>query len=149
MEYSLYPVVQVWDFSKLQDQLSSEHSLPCDWVKSTLTVRPCAIHSTYYLDIIIYTHNLSYLMQRRMKAIMATCFNSVRHKLSHKIGYFDLLGFDFMIDTHLNVSRPRSVLLSLVRPSLSSTGVADRGKCQPSTAHQLCPPACSGATSGL
>lgn len=41
----LYPVVQVWDFSKLQDQLSSEHSLPCDWVRSTLTVCLCGVHS--------------------------------------------------------------------------------------------------------
>lgn len=43
--------------------------------------------------------------QRRMKAIMTTCFQSVRHKLSHRIGYFDLLGFDFMLDSHLNVSQ--------------------------------------------
>ena len=53
-------------------------------------------------------------MQRRMKAIMTTCFHSVRHKLSHKIGYFDLLGFDFMVDTQLNVSQSRTVLLLLV-----------------------------------
>ena len=51
-----------------------------------------------------------------MKTIMATCFNSVRHKLSHKIGYFDLLGFDFMVDTQLNVSQPRAMLLSLAIP---------------------------------
>ena len=41
--------------------------------------------------------------QRRMVSIMTTCFNSVKHKLSHAIGYFDLLGFDFMLDQQLNV----------------------------------------------
>ena len=43
-------------------------------------------------------------LQKRMKAIMVTCFQSVRHKLTHKIGFFDLLGFDFMLDAQLNVS---------------------------------------------
>ena len=44
-------------------------------------------------------------VQHRMKAVMTTCFQSVRNKLSHKLGYFDLLGFDFMLDAELNVSR--------------------------------------------
>lgn len=47
--------------------------------------------------------NCTLSLQRRMKDIMSTCFHSVRHKLSHKIGYFDLLGFDFMLDAHFNV----------------------------------------------
>ena len=34
---------------------------------------------------------------------MLTCLHSVRHKLSHSIGYFDLLGFDFMLDAQFNV----------------------------------------------
>lgn len=41
--------------------------------------------------------------QRRLISIMTTCFNSVKHKLSHALGYFDLLGFDFMLDSQLNV----------------------------------------------
>ena len=39
-----------------------------------------------------------------MISIMTTCFNSVKHKLSPTNGFFDLLGFDFMLDEALNVS---------------------------------------------
>ena len=35
---------------------------------------------------------------------MTLCFDSVKHKLTHKLGFFDLLGFDFMVDTDFNVS---------------------------------------------
>ena len=45
-------------------------------------------------------------LQRRMISIMTTCFNSVKHKLSPTNGFFDLLGFDFMLDEALNVSPP-------------------------------------------
>ena len=44
--------------------------------------------------------------QKRMQAIVTLCFDSVRHKLTHKIGFFDLLGFDFMVDADFNVSHP-------------------------------------------
>jgi hypothetical protein len=74
----------VRDYRKLAEQLTKEHSLPPDWVTSTLI--------------------------RRMKAIMSTCFQSVRHKLSHRVGFFDLLGFDFMLDSQLNVRATSEVL---------------------------------------
>jgi len=35
---------------------------------------------------------------------MTLCFDSVKHKLTQKLGFFDLLGFDFMVDTDFNVS---------------------------------------------
>ena len=31
------------------------------------------------------------------------CFQSVRQKLHRRVGYFDLLGFDFMIDDNFKV----------------------------------------------
>ena len=39
-----------------------------------------------------------------MQEIMVHCFQSVRYKLDKRLGYFDLLGFDFMLDENLNVS---------------------------------------------
>ena len=39
-----------------------------------------------------------------MQEIMVYCFQSVRYKLEKRLGYFDLLGFDFMLDENLNVS---------------------------------------------
>lgn len=38
-----------------------------------------------------------------MKTIMTICFKSVKHKLSQAVGFFELLGFDFMLDSNFNV----------------------------------------------
>ena len=35
---------------------------------------------------------------------MLICFQSVQCKLERKRGYFDLLGFDFMVDENMRVS---------------------------------------------
>jgi hypothetical protein len=53
--------------------------------------------------------------QRRLISIMTTCFNSVKHKLSHALGYFDLLGFDFMLDSQLNVCIMHTTIVAHVR----------------------------------
>ncbi len=84
----------MWDFDKFQDTLSTEHDLPADWVQSTLKV--CVYGG-------LFSGCITVLMQRRMISIMTTCYHSVKHKLSATNGHFDLLGFDFMLDTELNV----------------------------------------------
>lgn len=35
--------------------------------------------------------------------IMTICFKSVKHRLTQAVGFFELLGFDFMLDANLNV----------------------------------------------
>ncbi|XP_026966408.1 inactive polyglycylase TTLL10 isoform X7 [Sagmatias obliquidens] len=41
--------------------------------------------------------------QKRMQQIMAHCFLSVKSKLKCKLGYFDLIGCDFLIDENFKV----------------------------------------------
>lgn len=38
-----------------------------------------------------------------MQQIMAHCFQAVRSKLQCKLGYFDLIGCDFLIDENFKV----------------------------------------------
>ena len=38
-----------------------------------------------------------------MKEIMLKCFRAVQNKLERRLGFFDLLGFDFMVDDDLKV----------------------------------------------
>ena len=40
---------------------------------------------------------------------MLICFRSVQHKLERKSGYFDLLGFDFMVDDNMKVKEVKLV----------------------------------------
>ena len=35
---------------------------------------------------------------------MTTCFLTVKDKLDNRVGFFELLGFDFMLDDSLKVS---------------------------------------------
>lgn len=41
--------------------------------------------------------------QKRMQQIMAHCFQAVKSKLHCKLGYFDLIGCDFLIDENFKV----------------------------------------------
>lgn len=42
-------------------------------------------------------------LTKQMQKIMIHCFNSVKHKLQSRVGFFDLFGLDFMVDTDLKV----------------------------------------------
>lgn len=45
----------------------------------------------------------SRVFQKRMKEIMLQCFLAVKSKLDSKLGYFDLIGCDFLIDEDFKV----------------------------------------------
>lgn len=42
-------------------------------------------------------------LQKRMQQIMVHCFLAVKSKLECKLGYFDLIGCDFLIDEDFKV----------------------------------------------
>lgn len=42
-------------------------------------------------------------LQKRMQQIMAHCFQAVKSKLQCRLGYFDLIGCDFLIDENFKV----------------------------------------------
>lgn len=69
----------VWSYQQLQHYLSEHYKeqLPSNWVDTTLKLT--------------------------MQSIMKACLRSVEGKLERKLGYFDLLGFDFMIDSDFKV----------------------------------------------
>ncbi|TKC42893.1 hypothetical protein EI555_019418 [Monodon monoceros] len=71
----------VWSMEHLNryinDKFRKAKRLPRDWVLTTFT--------------------------KRMQQIMAHCFLSVKSKLKCKLGYFDLMGCDFLIDENFKV----------------------------------------------
>ncbi|XP_038062248.1 probable beta-tubulin polyglutamylase [Patiria miniata] len=70
----------VWSMERFNDHINvmaKDKGLPKDWVLNQFT--------------------------KRMTQIMTHCFNSVKNKLQCKLGYFDLLGFDFLLDENMKV----------------------------------------------
>ncbi|KAM5320126.1 inactive polyglycylase TTLL10 [Glossophaga mutica] len=79
--YVLLKEDTVWSMEQLNRYINSKfrepRGLPSDWVFTTFT--------------------------RRMQQIMAHCFLAVKPKLECKLGYFDLIGCDFLIDDNFKV----------------------------------------------
>ncbi|KAK3594973.1 hypothetical protein CHS0354_019895 [Potamilus streckersoni] len=71
-----------WSMDKFNEYINEhymeEKGLEKDWAYNTLT--------------------------KTMQKIMIHCFNSVKHKLQCKIGFFDLFGLDFMVDSDMKVT---------------------------------------------
>nr|XP_012323292.1 inactive polyglycylase TTLL10 [Aotus nancymaae] len=79
--YALLKEDTVWSMERLNrhfnDTFRKARGLPRDWVFTTLT--------------------------ERMRQIMAHCFLAAKSKLECKLGYFDLIGCDFLIDDNFKV----------------------------------------------
>nr|XP_019567704.1 PREDICTED: inactive polyglycylase TTLL10 isoform X1 [Rhinolophus sinicus] len=79
--YALLKDDTVWSMDHLNhyvnDKFSKAKGLPRDWVFTTFT--------------------------KRMQQIMVHCFLAVKSKLECKLGYFDLIGCDFLIDEDFKV----------------------------------------------
>ncbi|XP_035881044.1 inactive polyglycylase TTLL10 isoform X2 [Phyllostomus discolor] len=79
--YVLLKEDTVWSMEQLNRYINSKfrepRGLPSDWVFTTFT--------------------------KRMQQIMAHCFLAVKSKLECKLGYFDLIGCDFLIDDNFKV----------------------------------------------
>lgn len=79
--YMLLKEGTVWSMEHLNryinDKFRKTKGLPRDWVFTTFT--------------------------KRMQQIMAHCFLAVKSKLECKLGYFDLIGCDFLIDENFKV----------------------------------------------
>ncbi|XP_009699022.1 PREDICTED: inactive polyglycylase TTLL10, partial [Cariama cristata] len=63
--------------SYVNEKFRKTHGLPKDWVFTVFTTR--------------------------MQQIILQCFLAAKHKLDHKLGYFDLIGCDFLIDENFKV----------------------------------------------
>ncbi|ELT95483.1 hypothetical protein CAPTEDRAFT_220981 [Capitella teleta] len=93
-EYNTSKEDTVWSMQKFNDYVNLNYCVPLDleydWVYNVLTPK--------------------------MKQIMLYCFNAVKNKLKCRLGYFDLYGLDFMIDSQMKVN-----LIEInVNPSLST-----------------------------
>ncbi|NXN10351.1 TTL10 polyglycylase, partial [Indicator maculatus] len=79
--YSQLKEETVWRMEHLNSYLNEKFrepsGLPADWVFTVFT--------------------------ERMKQIMLQCFLAAQHKLARSLGYFDLLGCDFLVDENFQV----------------------------------------------
>ncbi|XP_036599543.1 inactive polyglycylase TTLL10 [Trichosurus vulpecula] len=79
--YMLLKEETVWSMDRLNKHINEKFrrakGLPRDWVLTTFT--------------------------KRMQQIMLQCFLAVKSKLECKLGYFDLIGCDFLIDENFKV----------------------------------------------
>lgn len=67
------------------------------------------------------------MWQPSMWNIMTTCFLTVKDKLDNRLGFFELLGFDFMLDDSLKVSYMTCILTTIT--IVTTTVMADWDKC--------------------
>ena len=71
----------VWNFEHFQEYIDEFYTetknLPPRWVFTTMT--------------------------KKIQNIMQICFSSIMRKLQHRVGYFEILGFDFMIDSDFKI----------------------------------------------
>ncbi|XP_077965646.1 uncharacterized protein LOC120333790 isoform X2 [Styela clava] len=72
----------VWSMDRFNEYVNKHHmdknKLPQDWVHTVL--------------------------RKRCQQIMLHCFQSVRHKLECKLGFFDMYGCDFLVDDKFKIS---------------------------------------------
>ena len=81
----------------------NEHTLVFSLEQKSLS--QCFDKETHLSVIDTIEHYDDYLyLQEKIKTVMQHCFNCVKNKLEAKVGYFELYGYDFMIDTDFNVS---------------------------------------------
>lgn len=69
-------------------------------VHNQLSLLEMNAENNYIVELLIFC---VYFSQNRMKQIMMYCFTAVKHRLATKLGYFDLYGFDFMVDEEMKV----------------------------------------------
>ncbi|XP_038602973.1 inactive polyglycylase TTLL10 isoform X3 [Tachyglossus aculeatus] len=90
--YQLRKEETVWSMERLNsyinDNFCKDKELSWDWVLTAFTG---------------LTHRGAGSLQRRMQQIMTHCFLATKSKLDGKLGYFDLIGCDFLIDEDFKV----------------------------------------------
>jgi len=129
-DYSEKKDDSIWTFEKLNNHINVNYQatkgVPDDWVLTDMT--------------------------DRIKEIMLICFRSVEYKLERKSGYFDLFGFDFMIDDNMkiwlieinvnpalftNCEPLRQVLPGIVEETVKISVEAFENKCSKKKIHPL------------
>ncbi|KAM5267003.1 inactive polyglycylase TTLL10 isoform 3-T3 [Hipposideros larvatus] len=104
--YALLKDDTVWSMDHLNhyinDKFRKAKGLPQDWVFTTFTYLPCSrSYACGGTGEILGVAQVR--LQKQMQQIMAHCFLAVKSKLECKLGYFDLIGCDFLIDENFKV----------------------------------------------